>query len=400
MSDSRPQLEQPASAAPDSPGSRTPETLSTLLGLADAWAGGALALIVGGSHAAGADVWVTVDGRSFCLSDLDLYAVVADRAAQRRAMARARAARPGLRGRLLAVGLAAPLEVAFLVPGDLERLPARPGTLELARRGRVVRGDPAWLAKVPRWQPRDVSREEVLLLLENRAFEFLLAWPALSAGERLARLQGRHAVLKSALDVVRVQALLQGEYLEGAGAVLEWSTRAPRPAALAAAFPGVLEAALAWRAGRTRELEPEEARGEWRTAVSAWIATWQSQFGTSWAGVLRAARRARLRRRLRQALVWRPRSGRGPGPLARLLHATRGTPQHRVNAAAAVLLLSSESEAWSESGPRLSPGAARALAELGVVGARERADWTAAARAVVIAWDRWILDGQRTEEAP
>ena len=127
------------------------DRLSQPLALANAWAGDALTLIVGGSHASGSGVWAALEGREFCLSDLDVYAVVRDRAAQRAAETRARADRPGLRARLLDWGLAAPLEVAFLVPADLACLPARPATLELARYGLVIAGDPAWRDRVPRW---------------------------------------------------------------------------------------------------------------------------------------------------------------------------------------------------------------------------------------------------------
>jgi hypothetical protein len=379
-----------------------PAHLSPFVAIVDAWAGDAMALILGGSHATGADVWVTLEGRRCSLSDLDVYAVVRHRAAQRAAVARARSGRRGLRARLLAAGLAAPLEAAFLVPEDLERLPARPATLELARHGLVLKGDPTWKERVPRWDPRDVSPEEVLLLHENRAFELLLAWPALAQEGRLPRLQARHAVLKCGLDVIRVEALAQGEYPEGAEELLAWATRAGRPvlpATTRAAFRTLLEAARTWRQGCVSELEPEEGRREWRTAVSAWAAAWRSQVGSSYEDALRAARRARLRRRLRQAVFWPARSGQGPALVSRLAHLVRGTPQHRVNAAAAILLLAADEEEWTGASPRLSGGASRALATLGVVEAAQLADWMTTSRTVVLAWDRWILDGQRTEES-
>jgi hypothetical protein len=374
--------------------------LSAPLALAGAWAGDPLALIVGGSHATGSGAWAEVAGRELCLSDLDVYAVVRDRATQRAAEARARADRPGLRARLLAMGLAAPLEVAFLVPADLAHLPARPATLELARHGRVVAGDPAWLERVPRWEPGDVSREEITLLHENRAFELLLAWPALAGSGPLARLQGRHAVLKCALDAVRVEALGQGEYPEDAGALARWAVRTERPAMAGpgrAGFHALLERAVAWRTGRVESLEPAAARSEWRTAAAAWVAAWRTWGGATCEDAVRGAQRARLRRRLRRALSWPARSGLGPPLAARLRYALRGTPQHRVNAAAAILLLAA-GEGGAGDEPALSATHLRSLARLGVPGAGARADWPAAARAVTVAWDRWVLDGQRTTE--
>ena len=393
--------EEPASAAKRSSGSRVSARLSPPLALASAWAGDALALIVGGSHASGSGVWVVLGGRELCLSDLDVYAVVVDRAAQRAAETRARADRPGLRARLLDWGLAAPLEVAFLVPADLACLPARPATLELACHGLVVSGDPAWRDRVPRWGPADVSREEILLLHENRALELLLAWPSLGACLPLARLQARHAVLKCALDVVRVEALGRGEYPDGPRALAEWAGRSGLSVPDGpgrTAFLALLETAVAWRAGQVGELDEAGARDEWRTAVAAWAATWRAWVGPSYDDAVRGARRARLLRRLRRALSWPTRSGFGPPFAGRLRHALCGTPQHRVNASAVVLLLAAAGEGWSGVDPPLPVLATRSLAALGVVPAMARSEWAAAARAVVGAWDCWVLDGQRTAE--
>ena len=373
--------------------------LSSPLALASAWAGDALALIVGGSHASGSGVWVALEGRELCLSDLDVYAVVRDRAAQRAAVARARADRPGLRARLLDWGLAAPLEVAFVVPRDLAGLPARPATLELARHGLVVSGDPAWRDRVPRWGPADVSREEILLLHENRAFELLLAWPSLGARAPLERLQARHAVLKCALDVVRVEALGCGEYPDGPRALAAWVGRSGRSAPggpARAAFLALLETAVAWRAGQVGELDDAGARDEWRRVAAAWVATWRARVGPSYAAAVRGARRARLRNRLRRAVSWPARSGLGPPFFQRVRHALGGTPQHRVNASAAVLLLAVAEEGWNGADAPLPSLAKRSLDALGVAPAAAATDWAAAARAVVGAWDCWVLDGQRT----
>ena len=83
-----------------------------------------------------------------------------DEKACRAASARARRGPRRAVARLRAAGLEAPLEVGFLTPEGLARMPAKPGTIELARRGRVVAGDAAVLGRVPRWSARDVPREE------------------------------------------------------------------------------------------------------------------------------------------------------------------------------------------------------------------------------------------------
>jgi hypothetical protein len=372
------------------------DDLGEALDLARAWAGpDRLALIASGSHAAGDAVWARVAGRSLSLSDLDLYAVVPDPAAKRAARGRAEAARAGLVPRLRSIGLAAPLEVAFLTPADLAALPARPGTLELKRTGRVVDGDPSWLERVPGWTARDVGAEEVWLLLENRGFELL--WAAHAPGDDpLVTLQRRHAVLKCALELAAVMALAAGEYPEGAAARVAWAT--PRWDRSRGEAPP-WEAALAWRSGRVEALPAAAAAAERLRTAGAWVALWRRLAGDPgdparpFAAVGRVARRARLRRRVREALWPEPRLARLRTPGGRVRHGLAGTPRHRLHAAAAAQLIL---ETALASGTRVPSGLRsehrRVLRSLGVGGEGE-----AAGAALVRAWDRGFLDGQRTE---
>ena len=380
------------------------------LDLARQWAGeDRLALIVSGSHAVGDAVWVTHEGRPVSLSDLDVYAVVRDAAAKRAALARARAARTGLGARLLAMGLAAPLEVGFHTPADLAALPARPGTLELRRSGRVVDGDPALREVVPAWTARDVARDEVWLLLENRAFELL--WAAYPGGHgpprvELEALKRRHAVLKCALDLASVMALSAGEY---PGSAAERVARAralrERPPWDAPSSPEPpWDAALAWRSGRTEPLEPDAAAAERLRTVTAWVATWRRLAGIPtdppdpFAGVGRVARRARLRRRLREALLPDAQVARLRVPGGRIRHALDGTPRHRLNAAAAAHLMFEASCGTPAAGSGRGVEAhatqlRRVLRRLGVASAGPESG-----AELVRAWDRGLLDGQRTED--
>src|SRR5262249_12067536 len=117
-------------------------------------------------------------------------------------------------------GVLAPVEVAFVTFAGLARMPARPGTVELSRSGRVVAGDPGALARLPRWQPGAIGADERLLLLENRAFELLWADAAWTRGATDAglRLRARHAILKTALELAAARTLARGELPEGAAA--------------------------------------------------------------------------------------------------------------------------------------------------------------------------------------
>ena len=380
------------------------------LELARHWAGeDRLALIVSGSHAAGGAVWVTHEGRPVSLSDLDVYAVVRDAAARRAALARARAARAGLGARLLAMGLAAPLEVGFHTPADLAALPARPGTLELRRSGRVVDGDPALREVIPSWTAGDVARDEVWLLLENRAFELL--WAAAPEGHDprradLGALKRRHAVLKCALDLASVMALSAGEYPGSAAERVAWArARHDRPPSDHPSSPEPpWDTALAWRNGQTEALEPGAAAAERLRTVVAWVATWRRLAGVPadppdpFTGVGRIARRARLRRRLREALLPDALVARLRVPGGRIRHALDGTPRHRLNAAATALLMFEASRMTPTAGAgrgveALGAELRRVLRRLGVASVGPESGAT-----LVRAWDRGLLDGQRTED--
>ena len=130
--------------------------------------------------------------------------------------------------------------------------------------------------------------------------------------------------------------------------------------------------------------------------MQAWCAVWGARLGARahdpWLWTLRVAARAPWRRRVRQALVFRSRSGDGPDLRSRLRHLSAGTPQHRVHGSAAVLL---HAAALSSQVPVLPAGALRALAALGVT---RETEWQGARSEVVQAWDRWFQLGQRTTE--
>lgn len=228
----------------------------------------------------------------------------------------------------------------------------------------------------------------------------------LHSADPLARLKGRHATLKCALDLAGVAALLGGTYPDGPASRVAWA-RAHRPAAANAGeeagtrdLDRLWDEALAWREGGVPPPAPTGGDSEWRIAVRGWARAFHAAAAriapraaaTPAGRALAMARRAPLKRRVRDALL--PGADAGPGRLRRVAFALRGTLRHRVHASAALLLM-----AAGEGAPdSLPPPVARALLALGVVPDAARTGFDAASRAVVRAWDRWLLDGQRTAD--
>jgi predicted nucleotidyltransferase len=365
------------------------------------WAGRGLeAILLSGSHATGEAVWIDERGRRVSLSDLDLLAVVRDDAAAA-AAERARSAAPAgeLEAAAAAAGLAAPVEVAFVTRAGLARLPARPGTLELARAARVLAGDANVLAALRRWEPADIGAEERLLLLENRAFELLWAREVHAPGR--AGLRARHALLKVALELASSNTLSHGELPAGTVERVERARALGTPSGLPSWLEGawdglelLWEQALAWRMGRMEHREDPVFARSWRSAVRGWCAAWWAE-GTSRADdplerALALAARGSLARRWRRAL--KPPPGRASEAtharapedsiLHRLRHAAAGTPLLRVHGTGVVLVLAA---AQSLAEPVLSHGALRALRRLGVTA---ETDFGAASRAALAAWGR------------
>lgn len=400
---------EPVAPTSEAAGSFVSARLAPAFAQVRAWAGEALeALVLSGSHAGGDGVWFSSsDGRSVSLSDLDVWAVVRSDDDVRAASARAAAGRAGAREALAGLGLVAPLETGFVTRAGLARMPAKPGTIELRRQGRVIEGDGSVLATIPDYGPDDVSAEERTLLLENRAFELLLAWPALSAGDESARALARHAVLKVAVDLATVGALVQHELPMGRAARIAWGlahlpaspTARSRFDSSPASFSALWEAAARF-AARPELLDPDAARREWLECARAWSDTWWrltaggADHDDVWRAVEKTARRAPWRRRVRQALEFQPRVGAGPARIERLRAALIGTPRHRVHGAGAALVLAAAETGES---PGLPSGALRALRAMRIVNPAAATDWESARLETTAAWDRWFHDGVRTE---
>lgn len=367
-----------------------------VLAAIDAWTDGrARAVWLAGSHAAGHAVWRAASaGRIVPLSDLDLYVIVPDRAVQARARRRMR----DHVGALDLGAFASAIEVAFLTPADAAALPRRPGVFELAAHGVRLAG----AGERPRASGvgHAASDEEQALLLENRAFELLLAYPPLAHDDPATRprLAAWHAVMKCRLELAAARCLAHAMWPATPAERVAFAVGERAPGAPDAAF---FAPALAWLAGEADVPDAAEARRAWRATVVAWVTAWRARQGPGddRARIAAAARRAPLRRRVRQWLAPATagfRAGAAPPLAVRASGLWQGAALHRLNAAAAALLIAAADAAGE---PRLTPALARSVADLGVLPARACASWTTAAAALARRWDDWALDGRRVPRA-
>jgi len=352
---------------------------------------------VSGSHATDEAAWVDRDGRQVSLSDLDLYVILRDEADCSRAR---QSDRLGSATRLPhPPELLGPLEVAYLTPTGLAQLPARPGTITLRERGRVILGDAAILQRIPRFGAEQIDREERLALFENRGAELLGAVPsdAVLASDRAWR--ARHATLKVALDLAGSLLLERGEWpldarerVRRASLALARHPRRDDPMSVASAdLLRLWQVALAWRSGQAQSPDSRTARADWHATVRAWCSLWWQVAGQTaspdaapWPSIRSVARRTPWLRRVRRSLNFLPRVGEAPSMADRLRHMARGTPQHRLMASVTTLLFS---ESMTGGAPDLATGAIQNLDALGLIREREMAP--AADRAWYL-WSRWV----------
>lgn len=410
----RPELPEPVHRFAPGTGSGLSEILACVMPAVRHAAGASLeAVLLTGSHATGEAVWVSHDGQRISLSDLDLYVVLRDAAAV--PVARRALALP-VPAVLLRAGLAGPAEAGFVTLEGLARMVARPGTVELARSGRVLEGEPRSLDRLPRWEPAAISPDERLRLLENRAFELL--WARLVWSPGLDDLRAHHAVLKCALDLAAARALGLGELPVSAAARVARATQLGEPDGLPSWLEGawaglapLWRQALAWRAGAASTSTRDEFRRDWRAAARGWVAAWWAETAgmtreaEPFPRALAAAARGSLARRLKHALrpvpgwtaagalarrLTKAAGGDAPSPAAggaRLLHAIAGTPELRLHGVAAVLVLAA---AQAPAEPALPAAALEALRRLGFPRLRSFDD---AARVALCAWGRPLDSG-------
>jgi hypothetical protein len=271
----------------------------------------------------------------------------------------------------------------------------------LARTARVIAGDASAFVPSPHWTATAVSAEERLLLLENRAFELLLAW--LAPADGLGALRARHAVLKAALEIASARLLARGTWPAGAAARVAAARELQAPDGLPvwlasawAELPPVWDEALAWRRDPAHAVVTQPLTAVWHACVRGWVAVWWLESSAAhepaepFARALQSARRGTWARRVRRSLAYRANDGHTPPLADRLRRSAQGTPALRIHGSAVVLLLAAS---LAPSEPRLSGEAMRALSALGVTRATT---FAAAARDVVQAWDRALHDGQRT----
>jgi predicted nucleotidyltransferase len=131
------------------------------------------AVFLCGSFAVGDETVVLETKSPILLSDVDLVVVV--RSLENLLVWSKRRAELGAACEKLwgDVQFSGRVDVGVMLPGDLERLPARPGVYDMRARGVVLGGDPGILERIPLYAPGDLTGREAVILIENRAIALI-----------------------------------------------------------------------------------------------------------------------------------------------------------------------------------------------------------------------------------
>lgn len=380
-----------------------------------------VALVLAGSLARGEGTVLERGSRFLVLSDVDLALVFSTPADRDRALPRLPGVGRRLGRTLRPWGLLGAVDLGAYARTEWARLEPRPASLELFRSARILSGDPRVVEELRPIEPADIPREEALLLCENRLLELLWAHGALARGTPRA-FAAAYAGGKAVLDGGLAWLTSRGVCPATAEERLAEAERILQGAPESAGASELLDALRFWTAFK---LAPQEGALRTRYQVAdadescrqAWL-----EGGRILSSIYRylleeavavpaspvrawrqAAGRAPFKRRIRRWLeAWAARKRRGlewASPAGVVVGALRGTPEHRMGAAAAALVACAPGMNGAPSERRRAERFARAVSP---VSWSRRAPWEKRRDSLVRGWDRWVLKGIRSglEDAP
>jgi predicted nucleotidyltransferase len=107
------------------------------------------------------------------------------------------------------------VDVGVMLPGDLERLPARPGVYDMRARGVVLGGNPRVLERIPPYAPGDLTGREAVILVENRAIALIDSRGGARPEDGAELYAHLYRIARTYTDMAAAALVIAGSYVPG-----------------------------------------------------------------------------------------------------------------------------------------------------------------------------------------
>jgi hypothetical protein len=107
------------------------------------------------------------------------------------------------------------VDVGFMLPADLERLPPRPGVFDLKKHGRTIYGCGKVLDLIPNYEPEQIGGREAVTLLENRIASLLGRFADRTAAEGRFHYPFYYEIARVHTDIATALLCISGLYAPG-----------------------------------------------------------------------------------------------------------------------------------------------------------------------------------------
>jgi predicted nucleotidyltransferase len=107
------------------------------------------------------------------------------------------------------------VDVGVMLPGDLERLPARPGVYDMRARGVVLGGNPRVLERIPPYAPGDLTGREAVILVENRAIALIDSRGGARPEDGAELYAHLYRIARTYTDMAVAALVIAGSYVPG-----------------------------------------------------------------------------------------------------------------------------------------------------------------------------------------
>jgi len=172
-------------------------------------------VILSGSFALNEGSVLFLESGPLFLSDIDLLIVLDSPEAHAWAYGHRSELGEACEGLLPDAAFSGRFDVGTFLPGELRRLPSRPGVFDLKAHGVVLWGDGDVLSLVPGYRESQIGGEEALVLLENRVLSLLGEYPGSDAATSDITPSFRYGIARVYTDIATAALCLAHSYHPG-----------------------------------------------------------------------------------------------------------------------------------------------------------------------------------------